>query len=174
MLLQDVPGNQLVDILAQVNGTIDTLGGQISYTNTARRFGWGIDIAHLPQTNDFLLPTAAITIPGADAALVQQQVFTEVADIQGSYPLSANRRIEALAGYQHVWFEQTAPVSFFQQGNYVGGDMVTLDVPPPLPPSAANLLAQIATFTSPPGQAVPHRPPSYTRSAPRGWSCRAR
>ena len=132
MLLQDVPGNQLVDILAQVNGTIDTLGGQISYTNTARRFGWGIDIAHLPQTNDFLLPTAAITIPGADAALVQQQVFTEVADIQGSYPLSANRRIEALAGYQHVWFEQTAPVSFFQQGNYVGGDMVTLDVPPPL------------------------------------------
>ncbi len=132
MLLQDVPGNQLVDIVAQVNGTVDTLGGQISYTNSARRFGWGIDIAHLPQTNYFLLPSAAITVAGADTALVQQQVFTELADVQGSYPLSANRRIEALAGYQHVWFEQVAPVSFYQQGNYLGAGQVTLDVPPPL------------------------------------------
>jgi hypothetical protein len=131
-LFEDVLGNHLIDVTTQINGDIDTLGGRISYVNSARRFGWGIEMAHLPQTSYFLLPLSEITFPGADTAVVQEQVFTEQVDFQGSYPLSPNRRIEAGAGYQHIWVGQAAPVTYFQAGNYIGDGEVTLPLTAPL------------------------------------------
>jgi len=49
LTFQDLVGDHLIDVAAQVNGTVDTLGGQVFYLNTRRRIWWGIGAAHVPQ-----------------------------------------------------------------------------------------------------------------------------
>ena len=69
---------------------------------------------------------------GADTGIVQQVQFTELADFQAFYPISANRRLEGDVSYSHIWWEQTVPVYYFQNGAPVGQDVVTFAVPAPL------------------------------------------
>ena len=131
LAFQDVVGDHLIDAMVQGDGTIDTLGGQVFYLNTRRRIAWGVTAAHLPITQYALLPPGPLPF-GADTGIVQQVQFTELADIQAFYPISANRRLEADVSYSHVWWEQTVPVYYFQNGAPVGQDTVTFNVPSPL------------------------------------------
>ena len=108
-VFQDVLGNHLIDTSAQVNGTLDTLGGQLLYIDSANRIQWGIGVGHVPQPIYLLLPSSMFTVPGADTAIVQQQVFTEEVDLLARYPLDLNRRLETDLGYTRISYEQTAP-----------------------------------------------------------------
>jgi hypothetical protein len=127
---QDIVGDHLIDVQAQVSGTVDTLGGQLLYLNTRRRIAWGIGAAHLPQTVYSLLPGPFAN--GADTGIVQQIQYTELAQLQGAYPISANRRLEADLSYSHIWWQQSSPVFYFQNGTPVGQDTVNFGVPSPL------------------------------------------
>jgi Tol biopolymer transport system component len=129
---QDVVGDHLIDSVVQINGTLDTLGGQVVYQNTRRRIGWAVGAAHLPQTVYQLLPASEFTMSGADTGIVQQLQFTELAEVEGSYPFSANRRLEGVLSYSHIWWQQTSPVFYFQNGVPIGQDQVRLAVPSPL------------------------------------------
>lgn len=131
LAFQDVVGDHLIDVAAQVNGTADTLGGQVFYLNTRRRIAWGIAAAHLPTLHYSLLPSMPLPF-GADTGIVQQLQFTELAEVQGLYPFSANRRLEADLSYSHIWWEQTSPVYYFQNGTPVGQDVLTVATPAPL------------------------------------------
>jgi hypothetical protein len=131
-VFQDVLGNHLIDTSAQVNGTLDTLGGQLLYINSTSRIQWGIGVGHVPQPIYLLLPSSMFTIPGADTAIVQQQVFTEEVDLLAQYPLDLNRRLEADLGYTRISYEQTVPVYYYSAGQFVGQDQVTLVTPPSL------------------------------------------
>jgi hypothetical protein len=133
LIFQDVVGDHLIDAAAQVSGTIDTLGGQVFYQNTRSRIAWGIGAAHLPRAVYALLqPPFTGTGAGADTGIVQQLQFTELADVQAAYPLSANRRLEAGLSYSHVWWEQSSPVYYFLNGAQVGQDTLSFPVPAPL------------------------------------------
>jgi Tol biopolymer transport system component len=117
---QDVLGNHLIDVIAQINGGVDTLGGQLVYENSSRRIAWDIGVAHTPQASYYLLPSSALPAAEADTGIVEQQVYTDQVALQGLYPFSANRRLEAQIGYSHIWYEQTAPVYYFLSGALVG------------------------------------------------------
>ena len=130
MAFQDVVGDHLIDAAVQINGTIDTLGGQVFYMNTRRRFAWGIGAAHLPQATYQILTGPFAN--GADTGIVQQTQFTERAEVQGAYPFSANRRLEGDLSYSHVWWKQTSPVFYFQNGVQIAEDTQTVVVPVPL------------------------------------------
>jgi Tol biopolymer transport system component len=132
LIFQDVLGDHLIDAAAQVNGTVDTLGGRLFYLNTRRRFAWGIGAAHLPQTVYSLLPPSQFTVSGADTGIVQQLQFTELAELQGAYSFSANRRLEADLSYSHIWWEPTSPVYYFKNGVQIGQDQLSIAQPAPL------------------------------------------
>jgi Tol biopolymer transport system component len=131
-VFQDVLGNHLIDAAARINGSLDTLGGQLVYANSTHRVQWGIGIAHVPQPTYLLLPAASLTVPGADTGIVQQQIFTEEADLMAQYPLDLNRRLETDLGYTRISYEQTAPVFYYSVGELIGQDQVTLVTPPSL------------------------------------------
>jgi hypothetical protein len=138
LLFQDILGNHLIDVAAQASGSLDTLAGQLLYSNTANRIAWGIGVAHVPQANYvFLAPP--FSVAGADTAIVQQQIFYEEADVQAMYPLSVNRRLEGDIGYTGIWYEQMAPVFYYQGGVQVAEDQVSLATPPPLNLAHAGL-----------------------------------
>jgi hypothetical protein len=130
LIFQDIVGDHLIDAQAQVSGTVDTLGGQLLYLNTRRRIAWGIGAAHLPRTVYFLLPGPFPN--GADTGIVQKIQYTELAQLQGAYPFSANRRLEADLSYSHIWWQQASPVFYFQNGAPIGQDTVSTSVPTPL------------------------------------------
>jgi Tol biopolymer transport system component len=130
-VFQDVLGNHLIDTAAQVNGGLDTLGGQLLYTNSTRRVQWGIGIAHVPQPTYLLLPPSAL-VAGADTGIVQQQIFTEEADLMTQNSLDLNRRIESDFGYTRISYEQTAPAYFYSAGQLIGESQVSLFTPPSL------------------------------------------
>ncbi len=130
MTFQDLVGDHLIDVAAQVNGTVETLGGQVFYMNTRRRIAWGFGVAHLPEfTYSFADPLA---FPPADTAIAQQLRFTELAEAQALYPFSPNRRLEAVLTYSHIWWNPSASLYYFQNGTEIGQAVGSFPVPTPL------------------------------------------
>jgi hypothetical protein len=125
LTFQDLVGDHLIDVAAQVNGTIETVGGQVFYLNTRRRVAWGIGAAHLPQ----FVYSFATVLPPADTAIAQQLRFTELVEAQAFYPFSANRRLEAGLSYSHIWWNPSAAVYYFQNGSQIGQGVQNLPVP---------------------------------------------
>ena len=131
-VFQDVLGNHLIDTSAQINGTLDTLGGQFLYINSSQRVTWGIGVGHVPQPIYLLLPSTMFTVLGADTGIAQQQVFTEELDLLAQYPVDLDRRLETDLGYTRISYEQTVPVYYYSAGQFIGQDQVTLVTPPAL------------------------------------------
>jgi hypothetical protein len=126
---QDIVGDHLIDVATQVNGTLDTLGGQVFYLNTRRRIAWGVGVAHLPVFQYSLLDPSQLAGTGADTGIVQQLQYTELAEVQAAYPFSANRRLELDLAYSHVWWQPSSPVYYFSNGQPVGQAVVNFAVP---------------------------------------------
>ncbi|HVO40195.1 MAG TPA: BamA/TamA family outer membrane protein [Spirochaetia bacterium] len=127
----DVLGNHEIDAAAQVAGTLDSFGAQVSYVNRSDRITWGLAAAHIPQFN-YSAPAPANFPANADAGIQQQVLFQEEADLLAQYPLSTNRRLEAEAGYTRYWWEGTASTYFYQGGLLVQQGQISVPVPPAL------------------------------------------
>lgn len=132
LLFEDTLGNHLIDTFAQINGTLDSIGGQVLYLNRTLRTNWGLSLSHIPQDNVYLLPASQLTFAGADTGIVDQKIFIEEADILGQLPLNLIQRFEANAGYTFVWFQQNAPVYYYQGGVLLGQQQLSVSAQAPL------------------------------------------
>ena len=131
LTFQDIVGDHLVDVQTEINGTVDTLGGQVFYLNTRRRVAWGIGIAHQPEFEYFLLDPSLLP-PDTDTGIIQQIRYTELVDAQAAYPFSENRRLELDLSYSYIWWQATSPVFYFSSGQLVSQSTVPVASPPPL------------------------------------------
>ncbi len=131
-LFQDTLGNHDIFVAAQTGGSLESTGGQFVYMNKANRLNWGAGVAHIPETDSYLLPRGEFEITGADVAIVRHTTFTEEADLMARYPLSVNRRLEATVGYTLIRKELTASVDYYLDGERVGKDRIDISESSPL------------------------------------------
>ncbi len=124
----DVLGNHEFDTAIQASGSLDSIGAQVDYVNRANHVNWGAAVAHIPQ----LYFQYAPLIPGSDAAIQQNVIFQEEADLFAQYPVTINRRWEADVGYTRYWWEGSVPVYYYQGGLLVATGQTSVPTPPAL------------------------------------------
>jgi hypothetical protein len=106
----DMLGNQLLNSVLQVNGTVKDFGGQVQYLNRSRRLNYGAIAQHIPFAGVFGgVAQEDINVGGQTVAgLVYTRTFQRqyFDDLQGvvQYPLSSTRRFEFTAGGQRQSF----------------------------------------------------------------------
>jgi Tol biopolymer transport system component len=114
----DVLGNHNLVVVAQANGTLKDIGGQVSYTNLRNRYNWGGGVSHVP----FMLASYPSLFQNADGTLSYVQERSRVYVTQGvgfaSYPFSRTRRIEGQLGVTRYGFDTELEV-FRIAGNQV-------------------------------------------------------
>ena len=103
----DMLGNHNLAIVAQANGTIKDIGGQISYLNQKNRFNYGGAAGHIPILYGYITQgfepifdengELIGAIPTFDQ--IFRRIFIDQLDLVGSYPLSSTRRIEVSGGF---------------------------------------------------------------------------
>ncbi len=100
-------GNHNLALIAQANGTLKDIGGQVSYLNQKNRFNYGAAAGHIPILYGYLTQgfepildeNGEVTglIPTYDQ--VFRRIFIDQVDFIGSYPLSTTRRFELSGGF---------------------------------------------------------------------------
>lgn len=103
----DMLGNHNLTVVAQANGTLKDIGGQVSYLNQKNRFNYGAAAGHIPILYGYLTTgvepivdnegNVTGVIPTYDQ--VFRRIFIDQVDVIGSYPLSTTRRIELSGGF---------------------------------------------------------------------------
>jgi Tol biopolymer transport system component len=144
----DVLGNHEIDAAVQASGSLDSVGALVDYSNRGNRVNWGITVAHIPQVSYISLDPSQFTISPtlADTGILQQVIFQEEADIFAQYPLTINRRWEADIGYTRYWWEGTAPIYYYQNGQLVATDQTSVLTLSPLDLVHAGL-AYVGDYT---------------------------
>jgi Tol biopolymer transport system component len=123
-------GDQLSDrqigVVAQANGTVQDIGGQVQYANLKNRWNWGASIEHIPFQYAYLnAPTTANGTFQQD--LVLQRVFLDQVGLSTAYPLSSTRRVEFGANATRVGYStQVQSVLFDSFGNPVAQTVQSL------------------------------------------------
>ncbi|MFK7844074.1 MAG: peptidase S9 [Rhodothermales bacterium] len=103
----DMLGNHNLAVIAQANGTLKDIGGQVSYLNQKNRFNYGGAVGHIPILYGYLTQgiepifdeNGEITgaLPTYDQ--VFRRIYIDQLDLMGSYPLSSTRRLELSGGF---------------------------------------------------------------------------
>ncbi len=120
----DMLGNHNLTLVAQANGTIKDIGGQVSYLNRKNRFNYGGAIGHIPIVTGFITQNPqTLTIDQ-----VFRRIFIDQFDAIGSYPLSTTRRLEFNAGFSR-YAEDIEIRSYVTDGfgGIFGGDRTNRD-----------------------------------------------
>ncbi len=135
LLFGDMLNNHMLGIVAQINGGIKDLGGQVVYQNRKNRYNWGAAVSHIPiRTERVSVGTVPVEVNGqtvAGRALIfnRLRTFYDQATLLGDYPLSTNRRFSANLGFTRISFDREV-----EQVVTVGGTVVdrqTEDLPAP-------------------------------------------
>ncbi|MES2525310.1 MAG: peptidase S9 [Gemmatimonadota bacterium] len=120
----DMLGNQLVNTVLQVNGTVKDFAGQLQYLNRERRLNYGAVAQHIPFTSvGGNVATSSFNIGGQQVPgliytqVLQRQFFDDVSGVL-QYPLTATRRLEFTAGAQRVSYNVEV------ESTYVAGSQV--------------------------------------------------
>ncbi len=145
MLFSDLMGDHLLGVAAQINGSIQDIGAQVSYYNRGNRFNWGANAAHIPYISVFQrfdLDTTTVQTQNTDSdsivqidttrTIVEQRTFVDEVSLTGSYPFSPNRRIEANLGYTYVWYQAEGQEGTIRGDQVVGQTDVEPQTPSPL------------------------------------------
>ena len=100
----DMLGNHNLTLVAQANGTIKDVGGQVSYVNLDNRINYGASAAHIPlrsvvgrrRTTDgqFLYDD-----------LILRRIYYDNVQAGAYYPFTTTRRIEVNAGFVRYGFD---------------------------------------------------------------------
>src|SRR5690606_19435339 len=111
MLFSDLLGNNLVSAIAQVNGTIKDIGGQVMYINRSRRFNWGASVSHIPYLTGYItarFDTVSVNgtpVLAQEISLIRQRVFDDRISLLSEYPFSQNRRLEFRTGFERISYD---------------------------------------------------------------------
>ena len=131
----DMLGNHNLTVIAQANGTIKDIGGQVSYLNQKNRFNYGAAAGHIPVLTGFISRgTEVIEENGEVVAVIPtidqvfRRIYIDQVDAIGSYPLSTTRRLEVNAGFAR--YGEDIEVRRFVQSPFGGlsrGERIDLD-----------------------------------------------
>jgi len=99
----DLLGNRTLGVALQANGTVQDIGGEVFYLNTAHRWNWATLAAHIPYLTGFTDVSA-----NADGTYNINQhlirVFIDQAMVDLQYPFSQTHRFELTGGYTHYGY----------------------------------------------------------------------
>ena len=125
----DMLGNHNLTVVAQANGTVKDIGGQVSYMNRKNRLNFGAGAGHIPIVYGYVTQGVADIFDDngnvVGRALTYDQIFQRIFIDQfsalGSYPFSTTRRLELGAGFvryaQDIEVRRYVPTAFgFTEG----------------------------------------------------------
>ena len=131
----DMLGNHNLTIVAQANGTVKDIGGQVSYLNRKNRFNYGGSAGHIPILTGYISQgfEPIIDENGEVAGVVStvdqvfRRIFIDQIEGVGSYPLSTTRRLEINAGFSR--YAEDIEIRRYYQGGFglSGGERINLD-----------------------------------------------
>ncbi len=118
----DMLGNHNLTVVAQANGTVKDIGGQVSYFNQANRFNWGATAGHIPYLTGGGYSYYGQGPDGQLYRVIQIQryrIFIDHASAIGAYPFSTTKRIEFSGGFVRYGFDfEVETITQDQFGNY--------------------------------------------------------
>jgi Tol biopolymer transport system component len=145
----DMLGNQQIGVGIAASGTLQDIGGQVSYVNQSHRWNWGMGYTHAPYLTgftaagqgDYTLPDGTV-VPNA---IVYQQIIQRVkidqAQLGTQYPFTPTYRFELSGGFTHYSYSnQVESIVYDQSGNFVGD----IKTNPPAPPGISLFQASTA------------------------------
>jgi hypothetical protein len=131
----DMLGNHNLSLEALANGTLQDVGGQITYVNRARRFNYGLQVGHIPY-----LEQGGFTSIATDPATglqtrryrqIERRTFADQVSVLGAYPLRSTRRLEAQTGLTRYGFDYSVR-DFYLYPNGVREDRSSFPSPDPV------------------------------------------
>ncbi|NBC17201.1 MAG: peptidase S9 [Bacteroidetes bacterium] len=144
----DMLGNRNLTVVAQANGTLKDIGGQVSYLDRGGRFNYGGAVAHIP----LLFGGTGFTQDDQGNLVLQeirQRIFIDRALAIGTYPLSTTNRFEANVGFVRYGFDYEAIEFTINNGVIVDRDRVSLDeLEPPAEYFFQSGLAYVGDFSN--------------------------
>jgi hypothetical protein len=131
----DMLGEHNLSVEALANGTLQDLGGQITYINRAQRLNYGAQLAHIP----FLSRSAFVGVAEDPATgvvtrrirEVEERVFADQLSVLGAYPLRTTRRFELQTGLTRYGFDRTV-LDFYEYPTGFRVEESSLPAPDPL------------------------------------------
>ncbi len=110
LLLSDLLGNNVLGMMAQVNGSFQDVAASVLYQNRERRLNWGTAMFHIP--NREVLVTSRVESEAGDPQwsdvervhVERRRIFYDGIDAGLAYPLNVNRRFELSLGYTRIWW----------------------------------------------------------------------
>jgi Tol biopolymer transport system component len=112
-LFKDVLGDRLLSTGAQVAGTLDDLGGWLTYFNRRHRWNWGVSAEQSPYRAEFV---QAFSDASAKTFVAQSIIARQMSrGVYGlaEYPLNQSKRFEFSAGARHLSFSREVRTSTF-------------------------------------------------------------
>lgn len=130
----DMLGNHNLTIVAQANGTVKDIGGQVAYLNQKNRFNYGLAAGHIP----YLLGGSYMTIrrdpsTGLPMRVVEDQrfrIFIDQISAIGAYPFSTTRRFEVSGGFVRYGYDYEVERYYIDYYNRVYRERESLEAPP--------------------------------------------
>ncbi len=100
----DMLGNKELVAVAQANGGLKDIGGQVQYMNRGSRFNYGGMVGHTPIV--FGYPQGGYDRYGNLVYVdLRQRIFVDQLIGIGSYPFSTTRRLEVFGGFSRYSFD---------------------------------------------------------------------
>ncbi len=130
----DMLGNHNLAIIAQANGTIKDVGGQVSYLNQKNRLNYGLTAGHIP----FLLGGSYMYFQqdprtGDIIRVIEEQryrIFIDQVSAVGAYPFSTTRRVEVSGGFVRYGYDFEVERYIIDPFGQVYRDRESLPAPP--------------------------------------------
>jgi hypothetical protein len=131
----DMLGDHNLSVEALANGSLQDLGGQITYVNRDQRLNYGAQLAHIP----FLSRSASIGVAQDPATgvvtrrirEVEERVFANQLNLLSAFPLQSTRRFEFQTGLTRYGFDLEVR-DFYQYPDGFRLDESSLPTPDPL------------------------------------------
>jgi hypothetical protein len=133
----DMLGNKILGVAVQAQGTIQDIGGQVSYADLGDRWNWGVNAGRIPYMLLFQRYGAEEFEGGAVVPFVsqlRQRVFETSVGGSVAYPFSMTRRLEFGLGFRRYSFDIEEDRYYLDSfGRIVQVDRVQLDEFEPAP-----------------------------------------
>ena len=99
----DMLGEHNLSLEAIANGTLQDLGGQVTYINREQRFNYGAQVSHVP----FLTRRGRFVEESGQVFFEEEleRIFATQISALGAYPLRSTRRFEAQTGVTRYGFD---------------------------------------------------------------------
>jgi Tol biopolymer transport system component len=133
----DMLGEHNLAVEALANGTLQDLGGQVTYLNREQRLNYGTQISHIP----FLSRQGFTSFDGGRLLFteVEERIFATQLGVLGAYPLQSTRRLELQTGIARYGFD--TDIRTFQRvpGGFLRVEDISVASPDPLYLSQSSL-----------------------------------